>query len=213
MNLDKKRSEPLPHGQLGNWQPRLINGSAVLLLGLELPDPRASPSSPGSTRPQEPQEGLGSGFRQVWIPLFQVDELHGVMAWTLLGGGPLGPTPLRFGSEPTCPLWAMSSKGSVPWDRCPCSPRLLGHPAPRHFEAHLDLSPSSGAPAPAGVRPEELGPLASRMSSGVPRPQDSGKALAHRTSLLTYTDTIPFGSLGPAGLGRCGQAEGHHRAL
>ena len=118
---------------------------------LGAPDLHALPSSPGSARPPKPQEALGSGFRQVWIPLFQLDGLHGVVARTLMGGGPLGcHAPQIRDLNPPALCGLRAPRALCPWDHCPCSPRLPGHPAPSHLE--VTLSPSSGASSSAGVR-------------------------------------------------------------
>ena len=112
---------------------------------LGAPDPRTPPSSPGSARPREPQEALGSGFHQVWIPLLDGRTPQGHGEDSSGRWASRAPQPSDSGSELTCPLCYEPQSLCPPGTTAPCSPRLPGHPAPRHFKAHLGGS----QPAPA----------------------------------------------------------------
>ena len=65
----------------------------------------------------------------MWIPLFQMDGLHRVVARTLLGGGPLGPHGPQIqdlNSSALCGLRA--PKSLSPWDHRPVFTQAPGTP-------------------------------------------------------------------------------------
>lgn len=148
---------------------------------------------------------------QVWAPLFQVEGFHRVAERPLLAGMPLGPPLLDSEFEPTSPLWAESAEVSVPLEPLPRVPP--GSPdTPLHVTSKCvwllvcsQLGPSTGASSSAGMRLRGAGSSHTRDVLWCPQGRPSpllGRSLVQlHGHFQRHTDTIPFGSLGPAGLG------------
>lgn len=103
--------------------------------------------SPGSTRPQEPQEGLGSGSVKCGYSLFQVDELHGHgldspgrwASWT--------PGPSDSGSEPYLPSVGYELQGLCALGPLPVFTQAAGTPRSTSLR-----STSGSQPSPRGLQ-------------------------------------------------------------